>query len=73
MKKIILLALVATFASLQSYSQSDTIVKYYGKGGKEVAQDSAVSFIKFFRQSNQWHGLEYDIRKNTLKSEGDYK
>ena len=72
MKKIFLLAIVAMFASVQSFSQSDTIVKYYAKNGKEVAKDSAVSLIKFFRQSNQWHGLEYDLKKNYLKSEGDY-
>ncbi|HEX8460692.1 MAG TPA: hypothetical protein VF623_04660 [Segetibacter sp.] len=72
MKKIILLAIVAVFATMSSFSQNDTIVKYYGKAGKEAPKDSAISFVKFYRQSGMWHGMEYDIKKNTLKSEGDY-
>ena len=72
MKKIFLLAIVAAFAWVPSFSQSDTLVKYYSKDGKEVAKDSAASFVKFFKQSGMWHGMEYDLKKNLLKSEGDY-
>jgi hypothetical protein len=72
MKKIFLLTIVAAFAGITSFAQSDTIIKYYSKDGREIGKDSAVSFIKFYRYANQWHGMEYDIKKNYLKSEGDY-
>jgi len=72
MNKIFFLAIIAAFAWLPSFSQADTIVKYYSKDGKEVPKESAVSFIKFFKQSGLWHGKEYDMKKNILTSEGDY-
>src|SRR3982750_1644357 len=72
MKKIFLLAIFAALASVPSFSQTDTLLKYYGKDGKEIVKDSAVSFVKFFKRSNLWHGMEYDLKKNILKSEGDY-
>ena len=72
MKRIFFLAIVAAFAWIPSFSQADTTIKYYNKDGKEVVKDSAVSYVKFFRQANLWHGMEYDIKKNTLRSEGDY-
>jgi hypothetical protein len=72
MKKIFVLAIVAAFGWVPSFSQNDTTVKYYSKDGREVAKDSAVSFVKFFKQSGMWHGVEYDLKKNFLKSEGNY-
>jgi hypothetical protein len=72
MKRFILFAFPAIFASVSSFSQSDTTIKYYGKNGKETTRDSAVSYVKFFRQANLWHGMEYYVKRNVLKSEGDY-
>lgn len=67
-----LFALLAAFVNVPSFSQSDTTIKYYGKNGKETTKDSAVSYVKFFRQANLWHGMEYYTKRNILKSEGDY-
>ncbi|MCW3107326.1 MAG: hypothetical protein JWQ09_1832 [Segetibacter sp.] len=72
MKRIFLFAFVAAFAYVPSFSQSDTTTRYYGKSGKETTKDSAVSDVKFFRQANLWHGIEYYTKRNVLKSEGDY-
>jgi hypothetical protein len=71
MKKIVLFALFAAFACVTTFSQSDTTLKYY-KNGKETSKDSAVSYVKFFKQADMWHGMEYYSKKNALKSEGDY-
>lgn len=72
MKKIFFLAIVIAFAWVPSFSQNDTTVKYYNKDGREVPKDSAFSYVKFFRQSGMWQGMEYDLRKNSLKSKGNY-
>ncbi|GEO10702.1 energy transducer TonB [Segetibacter aerophilus] len=72
MKRILLVAFVMAFAYAPSFSQSDTTIKYYSKNGKETTKDSAASYVKFFRQSNLWHGMEYYTKRNVLKSEGDY-
>jgi antitoxin component YwqK of YwqJK toxin-antitoxin module len=72
MKRISLFTLIAAFGYFPSFSQSDTTIKYYGKNGKETTRDSALSYVKFFRQANLWHGIEYDTKRNILKSEGDY-
>ena len=72
MKIILFFAFIAAFACVPAFSQSDTTFKYFGKNGKETTKDSAVRYVKFFRQSNLWHGMEYDTKKNVLKSEGDY-
>ncbi len=72
MKRIFFLVFVAAFAWVTSFSQSDTTTRYYAKNGKETTKDSAVSYVKFFRQANLWHGMEYYATRNILKSEGDY-
>jgi antitoxin component YwqK of YwqJK toxin-antitoxin module len=72
MKRIIFFAFIAAFAYAPSFSQSDTTVKYYAKNGKETTKDSAISYVKFFRQASLWHGMEYYTKRNILKSEGDY-
>lgn len=72
MNRILFFALVAAFAYVPSFSQTDTTTRYYNKNGRETTKDSAVSYVKFFRQASLWHGMEYDTRKNVLKSEGDY-
>lgn len=72
MKRILLFAFVVAFAYVPSFSQSDTTIRYYGKNGKETSKDSAVSIVKFFRQADLWHGMEYYTKRNVLKSEGDY-
>jgi antitoxin component YwqK of YwqJK toxin-antitoxin module len=72
MKRIFLFAFLWAVASVPSFSQSDTTIKYYGKNGKETTKDSAASYVKFFRQANLWHGMEYYTKKPVLKSEGDY-
>ena len=60
------------FCRVPSFAQSDTTIRYYGKNGKETTKDSAVSYVKFLRQAGLWHGMEYDAKRNVLKSEGDY-
>ncbi|HEX8278798.1 MAG TPA: energy transducer TonB [Segetibacter sp.] len=72
MKTIILSALLVAFVNMPGVSQSDTTIKYYGKNGKQSTKDSAVSFVKFFKQANMWHGMEYYSKRGLLKSEGDY-
>jgi hypothetical protein len=72
MKTIFFVALSVIFASLSSFAQSDTTIRYYGKNGKETNKDSAVSYVKFFKQANMWHGMEYYMKRGILKSEGDY-
>ncbi len=72
MIKIFLFAFVAAIAWVPSFSQSDTTTRFYDKNGKETTKDSAISHVKFFRQASLWHGMEYDTKRNVLKSEGDY-
>jgi hypothetical protein len=72
MKRVVICTFIAVFASVCAFSQSDTTIKYYAKNGKETAKDSATVYVKFFRQANLWHGMEYDAKRNVLKSEGDY-
>lgn len=72
MKRIFLFAFVMAFACARSFSQSDTAVRYYGANWRETTKDSAVSYVKFFKQANLWRGMEYYAKSNALKSEGDY-
>ncbi|MDB5250094.1 MAG: hypothetical protein JWQ40_4488 [Segetibacter sp.] len=72
MKTISLFALISAFFHVPSFSQSDTTTRYYGRNGKETTKDSAVTYAKFFRQANLWHGMEYYTKRLVLKSEGDY-
>ncbi|TDH24608.1 hypothetical protein EXU57_14810 [Segetibacter sp. 3557_3] len=72
MKQLFLSVFIVVFNYLPSLSQSDTTIRYYGKSRKETTKDSAISYVKFYRQANLWHGVEYYTKGNVLKSEGDY-
>lgn len=72
MKRIFLLLLMASIGYVPTFSQTDTLIKYYSKNGSETSRDSSFSYAKFFRQFNLWHGVEYYTKRNIVKSEGDY-
>jgi hypothetical protein len=72
MKTNFFVALLTVFACLSSFAQSDTTIRYYGKNGRETNKDSAVSYVKFFKQANMWHGVEYYMKRASMKSEGVY-
>jgi antitoxin component YwqK of YwqJK toxin-antitoxin module len=53
-------------------AQSDTTIIYVSKEGQLTSKDSAYSFVRFFKQNNLWHGMDYYIKNSLLKSEGNY-
>jgi antitoxin component YwqK of YwqJK toxin-antitoxin module len=66
------LFLLGVAAASPSIAQTDTTIKYYGKNARETTKDSAFSYVKFFRDANLWHGMEYYTKRNVLKSDGSY-
>lgn len=72
MKNLLLFALVSIFLCKNSIAQNDTIYYYFSKEGKEVSSDSSFSYLKLYKQDNQWFGREYYKKNNTIKSEGNY-
>ena len=54
-----------------SFSQADTTYLYLFEG-KTTTKDSATSLVEFTKQNGVWHGVEYFMKTNTIKSEGDY-
>jgi antitoxin component YwqK of YwqJK toxin-antitoxin module len=73
MKRLLLFAVLLSMLYFPSFSQSDTTVRYLSKTGKETTKDSAFSYVKFYKHSDQWHAAEYYMQKGTLKSEGNYE
>jgi len=72
MKRILLVAAFLALVCAHSFSQSDTTYKYLSAAAKETTKDSAVSYIKFYKEGHLWHGAEYYTKKGSLKSEGNY-
>jgi len=54
------------------FAQSDTSNFYYSQYGLETTKDSAYAVVKFYKQNNVWHGKDYYMKTDILKSEGDY-
>lgn len=55
-----------------SFAQSDTVIVYFNDEGISTSKDSAVTYMKFFKQSNIWHGVEYYAKTQIVKSEGNF-
>jgi len=72
MKKPLLFALFFIFLYKSSIAQNDTSYYYFSKDGKEVSSDSALFYLKLYKQDNQWFGREYYKKTNIIKSEGNY-
>ncbi|HTL07162.1 MAG TPA: hypothetical protein VL307_02855 [Chitinophagaceae bacterium] len=53
-------------------AQSDTTLLYYSNNGAVTVKDSAFAVVKFYKQNGVWHGKDYYMKTNILKSEGDY-
>ena len=54
------------------FAQSDTTFFYYKLNGVATVKDSAYAVVKFYKQNGVWHGRDYYVKTNMLKSEGDY-
>lgn len=71
MKYTFALFLLCLMAQL-SFAQKDTTIIYINKDHKETTKDSAYSYLKFYKQDNDWYGREFYTKGNTIKSEGNY-
>jgi hypothetical protein len=71
-KYLIILLVLAFLSPLGSACQIDTIYIHLGEYGISV-KDSATSVIKLYKDSSLWHGKEYYINTNVVKSEGFYR
>lgn len=72
MKHVVLAAAIFLACANFASAQSDTSYQYLNKQGVETTKDSAYSVVKFYREGNLWHGREYFVKNNLLKSEGNY-
>ena len=72
MKKVLRLILAFQLLTLSCFSQTDTIYKYLRKDRTETTKDSAVHYVKFYRDNNTWLGKEYNFKNEQLESEGSF-
>ena len=68
-----LIPILLLFISGRCLSQSDTSLVYLNKVNAVTAKDSAFSVMKIYRLDNAWHGREYYLKSDVLKSEGDFE
>ena len=53
-------------------AQKDTTLVYLNMDYKKTTKDSAYSFFKFYKQDNNWHGQEFYVKDNIIKSDVNY-
>lgn len=68
-----LIPILLLFISGRCLAHTDTSLVYLNKANTTTVKDSAFSVLKIYRENDAWHGREYYLKNDVLKSEGNFE